>query len=36
MFYVLMHYNGHLAFSRFFGDKVWLFLVKTGWEPCYG
>jgi len=20
--------------SGFFGDMVWLFLVKTGWQPC--
>jgi len=20
--------------SGFFWDKVWLFLVKTGWQPC--
>ena len=21
--------------AGFFGDKVWLFLVKTGWHPCF-
>jgi len=34
-FYVYMFQNCYLFFSGFFGDKVWLFLVNTGWQPWF-
>jgi len=35
--HVLCEYALKLVFGFFwlFLDKVWLFLVKTGWQPCY-
>jgi len=34
MFYEYMPYRLVLGLSGFFWDKVWLFMVKIGWQTC--
>jgi len=30
----ILYFNALKLLSGFFWDKIWLFLVTTGWQPC--